>query len=141
MFLTSFIFILAATKVELSSSSSDYKTIADVLGVSAVITNDLKQRRQRDYDFDWKKALQVSGDTGIKLQYTHTIIFLVNTSYTLMLQQHVACCELSTVKHNKKHNKHTGNYFSMPLHIYVHKCIARLATNTKLPAMLQMSGA
>ncbi|XP_014098389.2 probable arginine--tRNA ligase, mitochondrial [Bactrocera oleae] len=61
----------ATTKVELSSSSSDYKTIADVLGVSAVITNDLKQRRQRDYDFDWKKALQVNGDTGIKLQYTH----------------------------------------------------------------------
>lgn len=59
------------TKVELSSSSSDYKTIADVLGVSAVITNDLKQRRQRDYDFDWKKALQMNGDTGIKLQYTH----------------------------------------------------------------------
>ncbi|XP_054737953.1 probable arginine--tRNA ligase, mitochondrial [Anastrepha obliqua] len=59
------------TKVELSSTSNDYKTVADVLGVSAVIINDLKQRRQRDYDFDWQKALQVNGDTGIKLQYTH----------------------------------------------------------------------
>lgn len=43
----------------------------DILGVSAVIVNDLKQRRQRDYEFDWNKALQMSGDTGIKLQYTH----------------------------------------------------------------------
>lgn len=44
---------------------------ADVLGISAVIINDLKQRRQRDYDFDWDRALQTNGDTGIKLQYTH----------------------------------------------------------------------
>lgn len=41
------------------------------MGVSAVLVNDLKQRRQRDYDFSWDKALQVNGDTGIKLQYTH----------------------------------------------------------------------
>ncbi|XP_004529250.1 probable arginine--tRNA ligase, mitochondrial [Ceratitis capitata] len=61
----------ATTRVDLSSSSSDYKTVADVLGVSAVIINDLKLRRQRDYDFDWQKVLQVNGDTGIKLQYTH----------------------------------------------------------------------
>lgn len=39
--------------------------------MSAVIVNDLKQRRQRDYTFDWDKALQMSGDTGVKLQYTH----------------------------------------------------------------------
>lgn len=44
---------------------------ADVLGMSAVIINDLKQRRQRDYDFDWNRALQTNGDTGIKMQYTH----------------------------------------------------------------------
>lgn len=43
----------------------------DILGISAVIINDLKQRRQRDYEFDWNKLLQVNGDTGIKLQYTH----------------------------------------------------------------------
>lgn len=57
---------LTATKVDITSSE-----VADVLGVSAVIINDLKQRRQRDYEFSWDKALQVNGDTGIKLQYTH----------------------------------------------------------------------
>lgn len=41
------------------------------MGSSAVIVNDLKQRRQRDYDFSWDKILQMSGDTGVKLQYTH----------------------------------------------------------------------
>ena len=31
----------------------------DILGVSAVIVNDLKQKRTHDYDFDWDKALDV----------------------------------------------------------------------------------
>lgn len=45
--------------------------ISDILGVSCVIVNDLKQRRQKDYTFSWDQALQVQGDTGAKLQYTH----------------------------------------------------------------------
>ncbi|CAB3372091.1 Hypothetical predicted protein [Cloeon dipterum] len=49
---------------------SDDKS-AEVLGVSAVIINDLKQRRQKDYTFDWEKALQMQGDSGSRLQYTH----------------------------------------------------------------------
>jgi arginyl-tRNA synthetase len=49
--------------------------VADVLGSSAVIINDLKQRRMRDYQFDWDKILQVNGDTGVKLQYTHCRLF------------------------------------------------------------------
>lgn len=56
------------TKVDLSTCG---ESIADVLGVSAIIINDLKQRRTRDYDFDWTKILQLNGDTGIKFQYTH----------------------------------------------------------------------
>uniref|UniRef100_A0A2H8TKT2 Probable arginine--tRNA ligase, mitochondrial n=1 Tax=Melanaphis sacchari TaxID=742174 RepID=A0A2H8TKT2_9HEMI len=45
--------------------------VADILGVSAIIINDLKQKRKKDYNFSWESALQVNGDTGIKLQYTH----------------------------------------------------------------------
>ena len=45
--------------------------IADILAMSAVICNDLKQRRTKDYEFDWEKVLQSKGDSGIKLQYTH----------------------------------------------------------------------
>lgn len=60
------------TKVDLSRHG---ESIADVLGVSAIIVNDLKQRRQRDYDFDWSKILQMNGDTGIKFQYTHCRLY------------------------------------------------------------------
>ncbi|XP_073827739.1 arginyl-tRNA synthetase, mitochondrial [Musca autumnalis] len=58
------------TKVDVDSNE-----VADILGVSAVIINDLKQRRQRDYDFNWDKALQMNGDTGVKLQYTHCRLY------------------------------------------------------------------
>ena len=37
----------------------DSPHITDALAVSAVIINDLKQRRQRDYNFSWDDALQV----------------------------------------------------------------------------------
>lgn len=45
--------------------------LADALGSAAVIVNDLKQRRIKDYEFSWEKALQMNGDTAIRLQYTH----------------------------------------------------------------------
>ncbi|KAG5675372.1 hypothetical protein PVAND_005281 [Polypedilum vanderplanki] len=60
------------TKVDLSQCG---ESIADILGTSAIIVNDLKQRRQRDYEFDWNKILQVTGDTGIKFQYTHCRLY------------------------------------------------------------------
>lgn len=54
------------------------ETVAEILGTSAVVVNDLKSRRQRDYDFDWNKIMQVNGDTGVKLQYTHSRLFSLN---------------------------------------------------------------
>ncbi|KAH8360114.1 hypothetical protein KR093_010847, partial [Drosophila rubida] len=54
-----------------ANSSMNDELVCDILGVSAVLVNVLKQRRQRDHQFSWDQALQVNGDTGIKLQYTH----------------------------------------------------------------------
>ncbi|XP_053665642.1 probable arginine--tRNA ligase, cytoplasmic [Anopheles marshallii] len=53
------------------TNTIDNPEICDILGTSAVIINDLKQRRMKDYDFDWSKILRMEGDSGIKLQYTH----------------------------------------------------------------------
>ncbi|XP_065084628.1 uncharacterized protein ArgRS-m [Ochlerotatus camptorhynchus] len=55
------------TKIDVA----DNPDITAILGTTAVIVNDLKQRRMRDYEFNWDKALQTDGDCGIKLQYTH----------------------------------------------------------------------
>jgi arginyl-tRNA synthetase len=54
----------SATKVFLGESNQ--KT-TDILGTSAVIISDLKQRRQRDYEFDWNRALQVKWSSQIPL--------------------------------------------------------------------------
>ncbi|XP_024879862.1 probable arginine--tRNA ligase, mitochondrial [Temnothorax curvispinosus] len=55
------------TKVRLDS----FDKSSDILGISAMIVNDLKRKRQRDYTFDWNTAFDLKGDTGVKLQYTH----------------------------------------------------------------------
>ena len=44
---------------------------AEIVGISALIINDLQQRRSKDYQFSWERALSDAGDTGVKLQYTH----------------------------------------------------------------------
>lgn len=59
-------FIFSATKVDLND-----ELVSDILGTSAVIVNDLKQRRHKDYDFSWENVLRSQGDTGIRLQYLH----------------------------------------------------------------------
>ena len=43
----------------------------DVLATTAVLVNDLKRKRTKDYEFNWEQALSTTGDTGVKLQYTH----------------------------------------------------------------------
>ena len=58
----------ANTKVE---SEEDRFKVSDVLATTAVIINDLKQRRNKNYVFSWENALHSKGDSGIKLQYTH----------------------------------------------------------------------
>uniref|UniRef100_A0A0C9RV09 Probable arginine--tRNA ligase, mitochondrial n=1 Tax=Fopius arisanus TaxID=64838 RepID=A0A0C9RV09_9HYME len=59
--------INARTKVDLNSEDGS----SDILGISAVVVHDLKQRRTKDYKFSWDVALDIKGETGVKLQYTH----------------------------------------------------------------------
>ncbi|XP_012170429.1 probable arginine--tRNA ligase, mitochondrial isoform X1 [Bombus terrestris] len=44
---------------------------SEILGVSGVIIQDLKQSRMNSYKFDWNLMLDMKGDSGIKLQYAH----------------------------------------------------------------------
>jgi len=47
------------------------EAVADTVGISAVIVQDLSSRRVRDYDLDWNRMTSFEGDTGPYLQYTH----------------------------------------------------------------------
>jgi len=49
-------FSFSATKVHLNSTDNT----SDILGISAMIINDLKRKRQRDYTLDWNTIFDVS---------------------------------------------------------------------------------
>lgn len=53
---------------------------ADKLAVTAVIVNDLKEKRLRDYKFSWKHALHSTGNSGIKLQVRKKSESLMNVN-------------------------------------------------------------
>jgi len=48
--------------------------VAEIIGTSAVIFNDLINDRVRDIDFDWNKILDFEGETGPYVQYAHVRI-------------------------------------------------------------------
>lgn len=55
-----------------------------------MVLNDLKQRRQKDYVFNWDRALQSEGDSGIKLQYLHCRLWSLEQSCGVSLPE---CCD------------------------------------------------
>ncbi|XP_076676926.1 arginyl-tRNA synthetase, mitochondrial isoform X2 [Andrena cerasifolii] len=57
----------STTKVSLDELDNS----SDILGISGVIIHDLKQKRTKDYEFNWDLITDMKGNTGIKLQYTH----------------------------------------------------------------------
>lgn len=46
--------------------------VAEILGISAVFINDMKEKKTKNYEFSWDSALQNSGNSGIKMQYSHS---------------------------------------------------------------------
>lgn len=50
----------------------DPERTSDILGVSAVIVQDMMAKRIKDYDFNMDRMTQFEGDTGPYLQYAHT---------------------------------------------------------------------
>ena len=55
--------------------------VADIIGISAVMIQDMQARRIKNYDFDWKRMLSFEGDTGPYLQYAHSRLCSIERSY------------------------------------------------------------
>jgi len=58
---------------KISQVNDPIKT-ADLLGISAVIIQDLGAKREENYTFDWKRISSFRGNTGPYLQYSHARI-------------------------------------------------------------------
>ncbi|KAK9325046.1 hypothetical protein V1517DRAFT_305508 [Lipomyces orientalis] len=46
--------------------------VADLVGISAVMIQDMQSKRVNNYKFDWSRMLSFEGDTGPYLQYAHS---------------------------------------------------------------------
>ena len=50
---------------------ADPGAVAEAVGVSAIVFNDLKNSRIKDVKFDWESMLNFDGETGPYVQYAH----------------------------------------------------------------------
>jgi arginyl-tRNA synthetase len=50
---------------------SNPEETADILGITAVMIQDMKAKRRKDYDFSLERMTSLEGDTGPYLQYSH----------------------------------------------------------------------
>jgi len=82
--------------------------LAEWVGVGAVVFGELAQRRTKDAVFTWDKALNLQGDSGPYLQYTHARLCSVLRRFGEDLPSQVDCSPLGT-----------------PLEIEVAKALAR----------------
>lgn len=54
------------------SMIEDPEKVADLIGVSAVMIQDMQSKRINNYKFEWSRMLSFEGDTGPYLQYAHS---------------------------------------------------------------------
>lgn len=53
----------------------DIETTAEILGKSAVFIQDFKAERHKNYVFEWSRATDFEGQTGVYLQYSHVRLY------------------------------------------------------------------
>lgn len=60
------------TNEEKFSQVEDPEKVADLVGISAVMIQDMQAKRINNYEFGWDRMLSSEGDTGPYLQYAHS---------------------------------------------------------------------
>ncbi|XP_066901277.1 probable arginine--tRNA ligase, mitochondrial isoform X2 [Halyomorpha halys] len=63
--------IMAKQQDNSPNTRSSDPEVTRILGITCLLVYVLKHRRDRNFQFNWQNALQATGDTGSKLQYTH----------------------------------------------------------------------
>lgn len=61
--------------------------VADVIGISAVMIQDMSARRTNDYEFNWARVTSFEGDTGPYLQYAHSRLASIERKGGLKLDE------------------------------------------------------
>jgi len=67
----------------------DPESVANAVGVGAVVFNDLKHQRIKDVDFDWDAVLSFEGETGPYVQYAHVRLCSILRKYARPVSEDV----------------------------------------------------
>ncbi|CAO3697405.1 unnamed protein product [Rhizopus stolonifer] len=54
-----------------NSQAENIDQVADILGISAIMIQDMKTKRGLGYDFSWDRMVSREGYTGVRVQYAH----------------------------------------------------------------------
>lgn len=77
----------------------DPDKIADLVGISAVMIQDMSAKRVNNYNFVWDRMLSFEGDTGPYLQYAHSRLASVYRNATIGKDpEHLQNFDLSLLK-------------------------------------------
>lgn len=60
------------TNAEKFAQVENPEQVADLIGISAVMIQDMQAKRINNYEFGWERMLSSEGDTGPYLQYAHS---------------------------------------------------------------------
>ncbi|XP_067652251.1 probable arginine--tRNA ligase, mitochondrial [Haliotis asinina] len=60
----------------------DVEQVADALGITSIIVQDLKERRTSNYKFSWERMLNFKSDSGVFLQYCHARLCSIQRSFS-----------------------------------------------------------
>ncbi|KAG0656711.1 hypothetical protein C6P45_002631 [Maudiozyma exigua] len=63
------------------SQIQDPEIVADSIGVSAIMIQDMQSKRINNYKFEWNRMLSFEGDTGPYLQYAHSRLYSIAQSH------------------------------------------------------------
>ncbi|KAJ3093598.1 hypothetical protein HK100_006533 [Physocladia obscura] len=63
--------------------------VADTIGITGIMIQDMGARRNKDYEFNWDRMLAFEGDTGPYLQYAHTRLCSIERKADFEVGPHV----------------------------------------------------
>lgn len=69
--------------------------IADLVGISSVMIQDMSAKRVNNYKFDWDRMLSFEGDTGPYLQYAHSRLRSVERKSGKDIDENLASADFS----------------------------------------------
>ncbi|CDO91841.1 unnamed protein product [Kluyveromyces dobzhanskii CBS 2104] len=69
--------------------------VADLVGISAVMIQDMQAKRINNYEFKWERMTSFEGDTGPYLQYAHSRLRSVERNATGISQEQMASADLT----------------------------------------------